>query len=337
MFIQLLNKLIEKQDLTTEEAQNLVGEMMSDNIPPAQIAGLLTGLRMKGETIDEILGCIQAMRNHMATVKTDGIVIDTCGTGGDGAGTFNISTTVAFVVAGTGVKVAKHGNRNASSQCGSADVLEALGVNIQLTPEQAAKVLEKVGMVFLFAPLYHASMKNIALVRKELGIRTIFNVLGPFCNPAQVKRQLIGVPNRAIAEKLAQVAKHLDYDHLMIVSNEEGLDEVGISSITHVFEIKKDHDISTVSELMIYPEQLGFKQISTDHLKGGNAEDNARITKDILTGQKGPKRDIVILNSALALVVSGKVKDIHEGITIAEKSIDSGKAKKVLESLTCKL
>ena len=329
MIKQLLNKLIEKKDLTIEESEKLMEEMLRGNLTNALMASVLTALRMKGESVEEMLGFINVMRKYMQKIKVSGLVIDTCGTGGDGKGTFNISTATALVVAGAGVKVAKHGNRSASSFCGSADVLEELGVNIQMTPRQAEDCLQKVGITFLFAPLFHPAMKHVAGVRKELGIRTVFNFLGPFVNPARVRRQIVGVSDRNIAEKLMEVAKYLDYEHLLIVISDDGLDEISISDQTQIFEIKNNR----VRKFTMMPENFGIKRASIETIKGRDAKINAKIIERILEGEKGPKRDVVILNSAAALYVAGKVKDINSGIKLAEESIDRGKAKKILEQL----
>lgn len=325
----LLNKLINKENLTLKEAENLADKMMDGVLTPVQVASFLTALSVKGESEEEILGFIESMRKHMNVVKTKGEVIDTCGTGGDGNNTFNISTAVAFVVAGAGVKVAKHGNRSASSLCGSADVLEALGVNINLTSKQAEKVLEKIGLVFLFAPLFHPSMKHVGPVRKELKIRTIFNLLGPFSSPASVKRQIIGVPNKKIGKMLALVAQKLNYKHLMIVASDEGLDEISISAGTHVLEIKGKE----AGETLIDPFDFGFKKVSLDKIKGGDSLLNSQIIKSVLSGEKGPKRDIVLLNAGAAFYVSGIAKSIKKGIEMARESIDKGFAKRALENL----
>lgn len=325
----LLNKIIDKLNLTKEEAMFLMEEMLQGKFTSSQIAAFLTALRMKGETEEEILGFINVMREHMVKIKTKGLVIDTCGTGGDGSGTFNISTATAFVVAGAGVKVAKHGNRAASSLCGSADVLEALGVTIHLSPKQAEEMLEKTGFTFLFAPLYHPGMKYVALVRKELKIRTVFNFLGPFVSPAEVKRQIIGVPNIKLAEKLAEVSANLDYEHLMLVSSEDGLDEISLSKKTIGYEIKD----KKIRQIIIDPKNYGFKYTNTHELKGGDAKTNAEIIKSILFGTNGVHKDIVVLNSAAALFVAGKVKAIHDGIRLAIESIESGKAQQILEKV----
>ena len=326
--INLLNKLISKQNLTTEETQLFLNEVIKGVATPARIGAILIALRMKGETPDEIIGFIKAMRENMVHVNASN-AIDVCGTGGDSSGTFNISTAVAFVVAGAGVRVAKHGNRAASSKCGSADVLEELGVNLQLSPQQAEEVFNKVGMVFLFAPLFHPSMKNVVAVRKELKVRTVFNYLGPFANPASVEKQLIGVPNVEIAEKLAEVGKTLAYKHLLVVTSEDGLDELSISSKTILFEVK-DH---SVKQSTIDPVNYGLQKIPNGEVLGGSAQQNANFIREILQGKKSSKRDIVIFNSAFAIYVAGVASDIKEGIQLAEKSIDSGKAKLVLENL----
>lgn len=324
---QFLNKLLDKQDLNIAESKLLMEEMLQGKLTQPQIASFLMALRMKEETVDEILGFITVMRKHMLKIKTAGLVVDTCGTGGDGKGTFNISTAVAFVVAGAGIAVAKHGNRNASSLCGSADVLEALGVKIDLSAQQAERMLAETGFTFLFAPLYHPAMKHVGPVRKELKIRTVFNYLGPFVNPAGVKRQIIGVPNIKLADKLAKVASNLDYQHLMLVSSEDGLDEISLSAPTHIFEVKE----KTVKKMIINPKDFGFKKVSFAEINGGDAKTNAEIIRGILKGEVGPKRDIVILNSAAALLVSGKAASFKEGLSFAKKSIESGKAKEVLE------
>lgn len=324
----LLNKLIDGNNLSQKEATSLLEQIINEELNPTQVAATLVALRTKGETADEITGFIKTMRKHMTRVKASE-AIDIVGTGGDGSGTFNISTATSFVVAGMGVLVAKHGNRAASSKCGSADVLETLGVNINLTPEQAENVFKKVGMVFLFAPLYHPAMKQIAPIRKELGIRTIFNFLGPFLNPASTKRQLLGVPNLLIAEKLAQVATKLNFTHLILVTSKDGMDEITTTSETKIFEVKGNK----LSSYTISPQQFGIKEATKKDLMGKGPSENANIIQNILKGKKGPKRDIVVLNSAAAFYLAGKTKDISQGITLAERSIDSGKALTVLKRL----
>lgn len=328
MNIVLLNKLIDGNNLSQKESSLILEEIIQGKYTSAQIAAVLIALRTKGETVDEIVGFIQTMRKHMVKIKASK-AIDIVGTGGDGSGTFNISTATSFVVAGSKVAVAKHGNRAASSKCGSADVLEKLGVKISLTPSQAEKVFKKVGMIFLFAPLYHPAMKQIGPIRKELGVRTIFNFLGPFLNPAQTKRQLLGVPNLEIAEKLAKVAARLNFSMLCLVTSNDGMDEITTSGKTKVFEIKG----SRIKYYDISPTKYGVKLSQKKELLGSDIETNAKIILDILKGEKNPKRDIVVLNSAAALYVAGKVSSIDKGIYMAEKSIDSGSALKILQNL----
>ena len=328
---ELLNMLIAKKDLSARDAETFLDDVVRGAITPVQIGAILTALRIKGESPAEIVGLIRAMRKHMVPVNAKD-AIDIVGTGGDGGGgkgTFNISTTAALVVAGAGVKVAKHGNRAASSKCGSADVLEALGVNIFLSKEQAEIVFKNAGIVFLFAPLFHPAMKQVGAVRKELGVRTVFNILGPFANPAGTKRQIVGVPNREIAKKMAEVGKQLDFDRLFIVTS-DGTDEIGISKNTDVFEVRG----KSLKKFKINPEKFGFRKTSRSKILGGNPEESAKIIQDILGGEeKGARREIVILNSAVALYVAGAVKNIKEGIKLAEDSIDSGKAAQALENL----
>ncbi|HSA83713.1 MAG TPA: anthranilate phosphoribosyltransferase [Patescibacteria group bacterium] len=324
----LLNNLLDKKNVTTSETKIFLENVMKGEVPSSQLAAILVALRMKGETVDEIVGFIKAMREQMVHVSVKD-AIDVCGTGGDGSKSFNISTAASFVIAGTGVRVAKHGNRAASSTCGSADVLETLGVNINLSSEQAKKILEKVGMVFLFAPLFHPATKHVVAVRKELKVRTIFNYIGPFLNPASVKRQIIGVPNREIAEKLIQVGKKLDYKHLLIITSDDGMDEISLSAETYIVELKNN----SIKKIVIDPEKLGFTKVAKKEIEEGTLEQNAEFIKEILNGVKNAKRDIVVLNSAVALYAAGKVKTIKQGIALAEKAIDSGAAKNIFELL----
>lgn len=306
----------------------MLEKIIEGKLNPIQSAAFLVSLRTKGETEQEILGFIQTMRKHMIKINAPK-ALDIVGTGGDGLGTFNISTAAALVVAGIGVPVAKHGNRAASSKCGSADVLESLGVNINLTPQQAEEVFKKVGMIFLFAPAFHPAMKQIGPIRKELGLRTIFNFLGPFLNPASTKRQLLGVPNEQIAKKLAGVATKLRFTHLLLVTSKDGMDEITTTSETKVFEVKG----SKLNSYYISPKQFGIKMATKKDLLGKDPSDNAGIIQNILKGKKGPQRDIVVLNSAVAFYLSKKVKSIQQGIILAEESIDSGAAVKVLANL----
>lgn len=322
----LLQKLIEKRNLTTEDSRAFVTEIMDGQVNPIQTGAILTALRIKRETPDEIVGLVRAMREKMICVDAPGAV-DICGSG-DGSGTFNISTAVAFVVVGAGVRVAKHGNRAATSRCGSADVLEALGVNLMVSPKSAEKIFHRLGITFLFAPTYHPATKNVVSVRKDLGVRTIFNFLGPFTSPASVKRQLIGVSNKKMVHTLAKAATQLEYEHLCIVTSDDGFDEVSICAPSTVFEVKG----TSMRQYRINPQEHRFKDASKKELMGGDARENALIIRKIFEGEKGPKRDIVVLNSALLLSISGVVKTIQEGITKAQDSIDSGRAKNKLDS-----
>lgn len=324
---EIINKLVNKNNLTKEEAGMLLSGIMNGDLSATQIAMVLTALRMKGETVDEISGFIGTLRSNMVRVSARGGV-DVCGTGGDGLGTFNISTAVAFVLASAGVKVVKHGNRAASSLCGSADVLEAIGMKIDLKPEQAEKVLKKTGMVFLFAPLYHPAYKPVAVVRKELKIATIFNFLGPFINPASVRRQLIGVARKEVAAKLAEAASKLNYTHLILANSHDGLDEVSIFAPTTIFEVRG----RTVREYKFYPKKYGMGG-KFERIMGKDASVNAGILRDIFAGNKGEQRDIVVVNSAFGFLAAGKVKNVDEGMQLAKKMIDSGAAERKMREV----
>lgn len=325
----IINKLINARDIASDEAGFLLNEIIKGRVTQSQTAAVLTALKMKGESEGEIEGFIKAMRANMVKITSIKSAIDLCGTGGDKSGTFNISTTTAFVTAGAGAVVAKHGNRSASSKCGSADVLEALGVHINISPEKAQDVLNKTGLVFLFAPLYHSALKNVIAVRKELGFPTIFNYLGPFSNPAGTKRQLVGVPDLKTAKKLAKASLKLEYERLIIVTSEDGLDEISTSSKTHVFDI----EAKNVREYIFDPAEYGFRYADKKELMGGDAIVNAGITREVLNGKQGAMRNAVVLNSAFALLCSGIAKDIKHGINLATDSIDKGFAKKALENL----
>ncbi len=327
---EFLNKLVNKEDLNEAEAREFLDSVLGNSsaFNTIQVAAILTALRMKGESAGEIVGFVKEMRMRMQRVNAPG-AIDIVGTGGDGSGTFNISTAAAFVVAGAGARVAKHGNKAASSKCGSANVLESLGVNIMLSPAQAEEVFQKAGMVFLMAPLFHPAMKNVIAVRKELKVRTIFNILGPFANPAGTTRQLVGVPNVAIAKKMAEAAKELGYEHLLIVTSDDGMDEISLSAKTHGYEVRG----TTAEPITIDPEEFGFQASTKEDILGGTAEENAQIIRDVLGGTKSPKRDIVVLNAGFGLYIAGIAKTPKEGIAKAEASIDSGKAAAALEAL----
>lgn len=315
------------KDLSLDQTQEVMNQIMNGEATNAQIGSFLTAMRLKGETIDEITACAMVMREKCTKIypKTD--VLDIVGTGGDEVSTFNISTVSAFVIAAGGVPVAKHGNRSVSSQCGSADLLEALGVNINLSAEQSSKILDEIGMCFMFAPTYHASMKYAGPVRKELGIRTIFNILGPLANPAGANMQLLGVYDENLVEPLANVLNKLNVKRGMVVHGHDGLDEITLTDTTTICEISE----GKINSFFITPEQLGLKRCELSDLIGGEKEENAIIACDILNGQKGPKRDVVVLNSAFCLYMSHNNITLRDCVKMAEDLIDNGLAKKKLE------
>jgi anthranilate phosphoribosyltransferase len=329
MIKEAINMLVNKINLSEPESAQCMKEIMEGNATDAQIGAFLAALRMKGETVEEITGAARIMRAKAAVIKAPEGVLDTCGTGGDMSHTFNISTTTAFVVAGAGIPVAKHGNRSVSSQSGSADVLEALGLKIDLPPEKVEKCLYETGFGFLFAPLFHPAMKYAVRPRGEMGIRTIFNILGPITNPANARRQILGVFANRLTELLAMVLGNLGAVDAMVVHGEDGLDEVSISGRTKVSRFKDGE----VKNFHIEPEDFGIWRSEIDQIRGGNREENAAITLSILNGEKGPKRDIVLMNSALALIVSGKTEDFKTAFHMAEDSIDSGSASRKLEEV----
>ena len=323
-------KVIDGEDLTRGEIVAVMDQIMSGKATEAQIGAFLVALRLKGETVDEIVGAVEVMREKATPIETShDIVVDTCGTGGDRSGTFNISTTAAFVVSGSGLCVAKHGNRAASSQCGSADVLKALGVNIEATPEKVGACLDKVGIGFLFAPALHGAMKHAIGPRREIGIRVIFNVLGPLTNPAGARRQLIGVYDSDLTETLAEVLGQLGSERALVVHGLDGLDEITLTGPSRVSELK-DGDVKSYE---VTPEDFGLSRSSGEDLKGGDAETNADILQSVLVGQKGPPRDVVLLNAAAALVAGGKSEEFSTGVEIAAGAIDSGMAMQKLEGL----
>ena len=326
MINEAITKLINKEDITYEMAETVMKEIMSGEISEIKIGAYLIALAMKGETIDEITASATGMRNHGVKLNHNSDLMEIVGTGGDKSNSFNISTTTSLVVSAAGVEVAKHGNRAASSKCGAADVLEALGVNISLSEEQNKKVLDKLGICFLFAQRYHSAMKHVAPVRKELGVPTIFNILGPLTNPAAANMQLMGVFNESLVEPLAQVLSRLGVKKTMVVFGEDGLDEISISAPTKVCEIINGNKKS----YRINPLDYGFKMCSKEDLKGGTPRENAKITLEILKGKKGPKRDAVVLNSAAALYIAKDNLTMKDAIKEAEEIIDSGKALKKL-------
>jgi anthranilate synthase/phosphoribosyltransferase len=325
-------KVIDRQDLTVVEAEAAMTQIMRGEATPAQIGAFLIALRMKGESVSEIAGCASAMRRSAVAVhpRRRETLVDTCGTGGDGAGTFNISTTAAFVVAGAGQPVAKHGNRSISSRCGSADVLEALGVNLDLSPEQVALSVDEVGIGFLFAPKLHPAMKHAIGPRRELGMRTIFNLLGPLTNPAGAAVQVLGVYDPALTEPLAQVLGRLGSQSAFVVHGADGLDELTTTGPNRISALKAGR----VQTHTFDPAELGFRRARLSDLQGGDAEENAAITQRILSGDlNSARRDVVLLNAAAALVAAGRTRSFSEGIRLAEHSLDSGAAKQVLDHL----
>jgi anthranilate phosphoribosyltransferase len=322
--------LVERKDLTYEEAYFVMGEIMGGEATPAQIAAFLTALRLKGETPDEIAGMASVMRAKATPVKITGPAIDIVGTGGDGSGSFNISTAAAFVAAGAGLKVAKHGNRAASSQCGSADVLEALGVKIDLEPRGVAKCIEKLGIGFMFAPVYHPAMKHAAPVRREMGIRTVFNILGPLTNPAGVEHMVLGVPSEELGGKIAAVLHRLGTKHALVVHGKDGLDEISISGKSIIWDVTKN---KLSSPYEVSPKSFGLSKADIGEIKGGTAKENAEKLLNILDRKNGALRDITVMNAAAALIAGNVTNDMKEAARRAEEAIDSGRAKEKLYGL----
>lgn len=332
MIKEAIVKIVNKEDLSYDEAYTVMNEIMSGNTTPTQNAAFLAALSTKStkaETIDEIAGCAAAMRDNATKVDTDMDIFEIVGTGGDNAHSFNISTTSALVAAAGGMKVAKHGNRAASSLCGTADCLEALGVNIQQSPKRCVELLNEAGMCFFFAQKYHSSMKYVGAIRKELGFRTVFNILGPLTNPGSPKMQLLGVYDEYLVEPLAQVLINLGVKRGMVVYGKDKLDEISLSAPTAVCEFK-DGWFKTYT---IAPEDFGFERCTKDDLKGGTPQDNAKITREILGGAKGHKRNAVLMNAGAALYIGGKADSLNDGIALAAEIIDSGKALKTLSKL----
>jgi len=329
MIKEAIGTLVSGRSLTMEEAASVMEEIMRGEATPAQIGAFVTALRLKGETVDEIVGLAKTMRARAVPVITDELVVDTCGTGGDGSHTFNISTAAAFVAAGARLKVAKHGNRAMSSQCGSADVLEALGVRIELNAEQVQRCIEEVGIGFMFAPIFHPAMKYAAAPRREIGIRTVFNILGPLTNPAGAKAQVLGVADGLLVEKLALVLQGLGCRHVLVVHGEDGLDEITVTGKTHVCELKG----SSIKSYTISPEDFGLPRVSLDNLKGGTVDENATLLRRILAGAPGPQRDVVLMNAAAVLLAGDRVGTLQQGVALAREVVDSGYATAKLEQL----
>ncbi len=329
MMQDAISKLMQRQDLSEIEAENSMTEIMEGKASDAQIAAFLVAMRMKGESIDEITACSKIMRQKSNSINPKvNFLVDTCGTGGDKLGTFNISTASAFVASGAGAAVAKHGNRSVSSKCGSADVLQQLGVNIELNPKEVEKCIEETGIGFMFAPKFHPAMKFAINARKEIGSRTIFNILGPLTNPANAKSQLIGVFDASLLEVFAKVLKNLGSNHV-IIAHGNGLDEITITGKTKICELKNSDIIS----YEIDPKELGFEIVPIDEIIGNSIAENAKIIINILNGAKGAKRDVVILNAAAALLASGVARNYKDAVGLSIHSIDSGKAIEKLENL----
>lgn len=329
MIQEAIRKLVQKQNLAQNETEQVMNEVMDGKATDAQIAAFLVALKIKGETIDEIAACARIMRKKASAINPKaGFLVDTCGTGGDNSQTFNISTAAAFVVSGAGASVAKHGNKSVSSKCGSADVLKELKVNIGLQPKDVEKCIQDVGIGFMFAPMFHPAMKFAANARKEIGIRTVFNILGPLTNPANAKSQLVGVFNGGLLKAMANVLKNLGSRHVIVVSG-DGLDEITICGKTNVCELKN----GKIGSYEINPVDFGFNLSSLEGIKGGSPKENAKIIFEILNGAKGPKRDVVLLNAAAALLASDIVKNYKDALELAANSIDSGKALEKLNEL----
>ncbi len=327
MIQQAIYKALNRENLTLEETKAVMDEIMSGNATNAQIAGFVTAIRMKGETIDEITACAMIMRKYGLKLKHTGDVLDIVGTGGDEAFTFNISTISSLIISAAGIPVAKHGNRSVSSKCGSADVLEALGVKIDIPVEKSEAILKEIGICFLFAPLYHSSMKYAAPVRRELGVRTIFNILGPLSSPADANLQLLGVYDENLVEPMARVLANLGVKRAMVVHGHDGLDEVSLSAKTTVCEVNNGQ----VNSFFLDPHQFGFEYCKPEELVGGDPAMNAAIAMEILSGERSVKRDIVLLNSAICLYMSYNNITLRECVKLAAQTIDSGKAMEQLK------
>ncbi len=329
MIQDAIQAVVEGQDLTSDQAAAAMDEIMSGEATPAQFGALVTALRIKGETVDEIAGMARSMREKSVRVEASGIIVDTCGTGGDSSGSFNISTTAAFVVAGAGEKVAKHGNRSMSGSTGSADVLEALGVKIDLSPESVARCIEEVGFGFMFAQGFHPSMRFAAGPRREIGIRTVFNILGPLTNPANASRQLIGVADPSIAERMALVLGQLGSEKALVVHGSDGMDELTITGPSTVWQLENGE----VSSYEFSPAELGFSLSDADSIHADGPEDSARIARAVLSGEPGPARLVVLLNAAAALVAAGSADTLSAAIHLSARSIDRGEAMDRLNAL----
>ncbi len=328
MIREAISAAVAARDLSEEEAAGVMEEIMSGGTTDAQLAAFLTALRLKGETVDEIAGMARVMRAKACRVGCEGALLDTCGTGGDASGTFNVSTAAAFVAAAAGARVAKHGNRAMSSRCGSADVLEALGAKIELSPERAAKCLEATGFCFMFAPSFHPAMRYAAGPRREIGIRTVFNILGPLCNPAGATRQVLGVADASLGEKMSQALARLGCEHALIVHGDDGLDELSPAGPSQVWEVMGED----VRHFTIEPSDAGLSPRPLSEVSGGTAEENAEMLRSVLGGKPGAVRDFTLLNAAAALVAFDLTNDLAKGVELAVQAIDGGKALAKLES-----
>lgn len=326
---QALEVVVSGRGLDAASARAVMDTMMEGEATPAQVGALIAALRTKGETVDELTGMVESMRAHATFVELSVDAVDTCGTGGDGAGTFNISTAAALVAAGAGCPVAKHGNRAASSRCGSADVLEALGVVISLPPEGVRRCVEEAGIGFLFAPDFHPALRHVAPVRRELGIRTVFNVLGPLANPARVRHQLIGVSNPRMAPMMAEVLHRLGHVHALVFAGHDGIDELGVEGTARCYEVTPDG----VSESILDAADAGLATAPLDAVRGGDAAMNASIILGVLDGEDGPRRDVVLLNAAAVLFAADRVVTLRDGVGVAAEAIDSGAARRSLADL----
>lgn len=330
MIREVIDILVSGSSLGFEEAAGVMEEIMGGEATPAQIAAFITALRIKGETVEEIAGLASVMRDRAIPVKATPPLIDTCGTGGDNCASINISTAAAFIAAGAGLKVAKHGNRAMTSHCGSADVLEALGVKIDLGSEGVAKCLEEAGIGFMFAPIFHPAMKHAAGPRREIGIRTVFNILGPLTNPARAEAQVIGVPNEEVGNKIAAVLHRLGTKHSLVVHSRDGMDEISTNGPSLVWEITEN---GSAAPYEISPEDFGVQRADLTAVRGGTPEENAEALRGMLGGEKGPLRDVAVMNAAAALLAGDKVTELKEGVRLAVEIIDSGRAREKLDGL----
>ena len=329
MIREAVQRLVEGKNLDIATAAGAMDEIMSGEATPSQMGAFLVALRIKGETVDEIVGLVRSMREHATTISAPEGAVDTCGTGGDGSGSFNISTTAALVVRGAGAVVAKHGNRGQSSQCGSADVLEALGVPMTLDAPAVERCIREVGFGFLFAPTFHPAMRHASATRKDLGIRTVFNILGPLANPARVRRQALGVANARSGELMVQVLAALGHERALVFHGDDGLDELSTGGSSHLFDLRN----GVITEVTVDPAALGLAAPAAGDLTGGDAAANAEIVREVLAGAPGPRRDVVLLNAAAGLVAAGRADDLPMGIQQAAEAIDSGAAERALVEL----